>query len=343
VLASASTAGTGREWYALANIGAGIDVICLRISVLKLITASKGIAPMTLNWNEFSAGVNEKRFLLPVRNFHFDVQYVRVSPSIDEMQMAANFVSACALNTLKGSPDCELSALKLVPGVEPGKEVQDEESTPSYFNVLYPHPVYDFTLQIGAEAIRISKVRSSLEDLIATIPILEDLCQRLFGGKTPPGGPPPAEAPSILKLMRLGGRIHRVAFSFEQRLRVTTHKIQTNVQATNVELLHKLMRTSHSPGVHLPDHQAPLVGLQPEGIMRGDVTLSLIKTLASRPRNLWIDYKAWYNINRKDLDLEFQYRCGGTSSPWQESDLLDWRTPFTEFYRDLILNQTCPK
>lgn len=289
---------------------------------------------MSLSWKQFAGAVTNPRFIQPIWSFDFRVDYVPVVLT-DQMRVACtNITFDAVVNAMQNVKNCPLSALSLT--CNELKTGENNDADVSYFDIVNSMPVYDFMLQVGARTLRIQKIKSSLQDLIATVPILEAACAILF--------PPPADTlpPSFVDLLSLRNRIHRVSFRFEHRLRVTNHITEPGNEATNVEIIAKLVRTSPPPGQATSSQIAPIVTLEPFSPYRGDVTLSVEKTIAKRKRNVWMMLEAPYNISQKDLDLTFSYRMGEGHTELKYEDLRDWTTPVTAFYRDIILNQFMP-
>jgi hypothetical protein len=237
--------------------------------------------------------------------------------------------------------DCPLSALSL--SKRHAEKDEDEDAEPAYFSIVNSVPVYDFMVQVSAKTLQIQKVKCSMRDLIATIPILEETCAALFPPTPTTAKGHTPSPPSLVDLLNLKDRIHRVSFRFEHRLRVINYITQPTREATNLDVISKLARTSIPAGhAGTTQRDAPLVCLQPFTPYRGDVTLSVEKTIAKRKRNVWIIMEAPFNISQKDVDLVFSYRTGEGRSEVKAEDMSDWTTPFTSFYRDIVLNEFLP-
>lgn len=289
---------------------------------------------MAITFNDFTSDVLDTRFMLPLWEFDFRIEYIPILLDDDSVKMVMNHVSGCVVDILRQVPACPLSALKVVPRTGPAEQSDYAES--SYFTIANSSPVYDFVLQMGPTTFRMVKTKTTLQDVITTLPIFDELSNRLFRR----GSTADPNAPTLLSMLGLEGRMHKVVFRFEHRIRVSTHITEGHREAENTELINKVIRTSADGGDHV-ERAAPILALQPEEIYRGDVHLSVKKTLNGRPRNLWLILEAPWNINKKDVDLTVDYRCGEGPELHVE-DLTDWHTPLVTFYRDMVINRLFP-
>ena len=279
----------------------------------------------------------DSRFLLPVRRFDFIVEFVEIVPGEEQVRRLANLLDRAVVESLKGRPDCPMYALR-----HRTQQSRKNEEQPRLHGITLDAPVYDFGVVLDTDSLSLVKLNSSLEDLILTVPIFEDICTRLFSPTASGHDEHPDRLTDLLGLGGGVGLIHRVLFTFDQRMRLGTHMTDSMRQARNTELLNRLLRTAAAGGDE--PHTAPLGVLRPETIWRGDVTLAFSAALGKeeRKRSVWIEYKGPYNVTQRDVNLEFQYRCGVGDAHFEERDLLDWETPFLAFYRDIVLKKFMP-
>ncbi|HKQ48685.1 MAG TPA: hypothetical protein VJZ71_11500 [Phycisphaerae bacterium] len=297
---------------------------------------------MAFNWIDFRSGLLEKRFLLPV-SFRYKVEFVRIEPDPGQLLQLRNFLIQCVVGSIRDREDCPLYTLQHQAIPASSGKTEDGDEGAVLFAVALGTPVYDFGLLLTQTGLHIVKNRSSLQDLILTVPIFEDICQRLFPVRTPAADNKKDRPLSLLDCLGMAGLglVHRVIFRFEQRLRLGTH-ITEQRDARNTELLGKLIKAELPHATNHADREAPIASIQPEDFKRGDVTLSFTKQIAGRPRGVWIAYEGPYNVTQQDVDLTFQYRCGEGDAPMIEDDIRDWDNPFKAFYRDTILNRFMP-
>jgi len=295
---------------------------------------------MPLTWAEFLARITDRRFVLPIHEFCYEVRYVPISPKEAHLHELADLISGAVVATLRGRPGAELSALSLGPAVpqDRGEPAGSEAQETAFFTVLYGGPVYDFLVQMGPTTFRVSKQRTTLSELVNTVPIMEEISRRVMPHAAAAAGDTP---PSCLETL-LANRFHRVIFSFRHSLTLGAHLSQHSQEATNTEILERLLRLSPAAGATNQDHSAPLWALGAEGIRRGGVKLSMVRSFNGRKRSIWIDYTGWYNITMKDFDIDVQYRCDDPVAPVHGAELLDWNTPFQDFYLELVLNNLMP-
>ncbi|MFH1109032.1 MAG: hypothetical protein V1790_07555 [Planctomycetota bacterium] len=295
---------------------------------------------MSVQWDDFCRGVTDQRFILPVWTFHFDVDYVPTAWAPSQIQAAQNLIASTAVSAIRNIPGCPISGISTWSSSHPAQgKTDDEDDNQAFFTLANQIPVYDFAIQLRPKTFRLLKFRTSIADLIATVPILEDIATKLFAiGR---GSDSTQDQPSLVKVLGLQDRIHAATFAFQHRIRTITYITQPNVEVTNVEVIKKLVNTELGPGSNA-ERQSPLGALHPEQIRRGDVTLSFTKTIMRRKRTVWVILECPVNITQKDIDLRFDYRCGEGGSAIEEVDISDWSVPFQGFYRDLILNKFLP-
>lgn len=298
---------------------------------------------MKMKWAEFKQPITDQRFILPIWDFTCDLKYVPIDIGADRLRAVTNLVGSAIIDAIRGVPGCPLSAIEVRPGKV--EQEQAEDSTESaYVTIANTSPVYDFALQIGPKTCRMFKLRSSLEDFIATVPILHRACEQLFRQGTTPEDEPVGDQPSLLSVLGIQDRVHRFQFSFEHRLRLGAHIAEGDREALNVELIEKLVRIGSTDrrGQH-PEREAPLLSLTSEALYRGDVSLSLEKSFGGeKVRNIWVIFEGPFNITQKDVNLRFDFRCGEGRGELSIEDLTDWYTPVVGFYRDMILRRFLP-
>jgi hypothetical protein len=105
--------------------------------------------PFTLE--EFTHNVHDQRFLLAVRTFRFDINYVTIQLSREAQDRLLNFVVTAILGPLSGLPDVELQALQVVPHSNPAEVQPREGGERAFFSIAYGSPVYDFQLLMGPD------------------------------------------------------------------------------------------------------------------------------------------------------------------------------------------------
>lgn len=275
-------------------------------------------------WDEFRNNL-PSRLTLPIRRFRFDVNYVPVSLADAPRRAFTTIIVDSVVNALENNPDCSLEALRVVENMDVNVST-GLESEQSYITCTFASPVYDFALQAGPSILRLSKERTTLENLLLTIKIFSDIAQQLFASGD--------ESPDLIKA---GIRPHRIAHRFEHEL-VLGHRLSDDTaEVTNLVLLEQLAFVSASNPQELA--RSPLAALQPDSILRGDVFLVFKKVLQGRPREVYINYEGPWNITQRDIDIEVTYEVGGSPAPMMPQDLLDFRTPMIDFYHDLIIRR----
>jgi hypothetical protein len=281
------------------------------------------IVPPT--WTEFRTDV-PSRLILPIRRFHFEVNYVPVSLNDTARRTFTTIIVDSVVNALSNHPDCELNSL-LVNENQNVRVSSGAESEDSYITCTFGSPVYDFAIQAGPSVLRISKERSTMENLILTLPILSEIAAFLFANPDEPQG-----------LIAAGLRPHRITHRFEHQLALGHTLSDETVEVKNLALWEKLARMdSSSP--HQTPANAPLAVLEPDQILRGDLFLVFTKIIGERLREVYIDYQGPWNITQRDIDLDCSYRVGGSQAPMKPADLIDFHTPTMSFYRDLIIRR----
>ena len=249
------------------------------------------------------------------------MSYVPVLLEPDERVQAINLVTDAVIKGLSLEPECSLSALRVSANREANVDVGDDNDG-SYFSVRFGNPVFDFLVQMGPTTFRIAKVSSTLQNLVLTTPLLAEITRQLFAA-----GPAHGFAAAGINL-----NIYRSNFSWEHRLVLGRH-LADESEATNVEVLGRLARLAPAAG-----GDSALEAFGTEGIVRGDVSLGFNRIIAGRRRQVWLNYEGPYNVTRKDVDMRVTYRLEDPNAPIQSiEDLVDFRTPFLEFYRDLVL------
>jgi hypothetical protein len=294
---------------------------------------------MDLNWKEFRAPLTDSRFIIPVWSFTYDVQYVPTMIDQARLGKVMNIVASAVVESIKDIEGCPLSAIRMTPGTV--ESPSEEEGEKAYFTIANETPVYDFALQTGPRTFRLTKLRSSLDDLIVTVPIFYNICQQLFseiGGLDRDSNP----LPPLIDLLDVSDRLHTVRFSFEHRLRLGSHIAEQSREVMNTELIERLIKTTPFDRQQHPERDAPFLALNAEAVRRGDVTLAVEKSFGDKKRNIWVNFEAPMNIKQKDVDIRFDFSCGEGGASITTADLTDWMTPFVQFYRDLILQRFLP-
>lgn len=273
-------------------------------------------------WQEFKSVPSRLR--LPIYEFSYSLQYVPVHLEPEHRRHAANIVTNAVVSALSVEPDRSLTSFSIQ--TNPNEPSADE----GYFSINYTSPVYDFGISMGPSAFTMMKRAASLQDLLLTCRIFVAIAQQLFSVHARP-----EDGQADLPFAAVGIDLLpvRISFGWVHHLVLGT-RLGDEIEATNSELLIKLLRLG--PDAGSPPH--PLDSLSPGAIRRGDVNLGYTKELAGRPRQLWIGYEGPWNVTGKDVDFSTVYRLGESDSPMKPSDLVDFRTPFIEFFRDEILN-----
>jgi hypothetical protein len=284
-------------------------------------TQLKTLTPL---WQEFKSSV-PTRLMLPLNEFSYTLQYVPVHLEPEHRRHAANIVTSAIVSALSTEPERSLTSLSVLTNQE--EPAADE----AYFTVSYTSPVYDFGVKMGPNAFAMMKVATTLQDLLLTSRIFVAIARRLFPIQLEGGDGNSIELPFIAAGIDL--QPVRISFSWLHHLVLGT-RLGNEIEATNSELLTKMLRLGSDSESSLQ----PFSSLSPGAIRRGDVNLGFTKELAGRPRQLWYGYEGPWNVTGKDVNMSTVYRLGESDSPMEPRDLLDFRTPFIEFFRDEVLN-----
>jgi hypothetical protein len=269
-------------------------------------------------WPDFLAGTRDPRFLVPISRFSLTVDFVRLQLQPD----AAREVSRLIINHF-------VQVVSSIPGALSALDVPDFADRPGIYAAIdFGLPVYGFGLVFTSQQFSIRRSSVTPDDLLQTIPLLQQLCDRILN---------PARPDSIVTLLDMTDRIHTWNFEFFLDIHLGKRLLDPSSDVTHDELYAKMVSFGLPPGVN-PELRAPLSALSPEEILRGDLTVSFDKTLNGYKRHMWFEYAGYYNYTKRDIDIKVSYR-NPSSSEWNTPDLFDWETVMVSFYRDLILNQ----
>ncbi|MFJ4559062.1 hypothetical protein ACIP4Q_23635 [Streptomyces massasporeus] len=277
-------------------------------------------------WEEFRQGVHPRFTVLPIRSFAYRIQYVPTLIPPEDRDDVFNIVNSAVVSALQTEPLTDLTALR-VSGSTMGDVRQEAESEDQYFTIHYGHPTFDFAVQMGPTTFVIAKQRTNMENLLHTVRLFALIASRLIPA-------PEAKGSQSFNNVGISEKIHKVSFTFNYEVSLG-EQLSTNEDINNLKLLDRLARIPPSE----KSATSPLVALQPDAITRGDISVFMSKTIKHRPRTILVSYEGPWNVTQKDVDLEFSYRMGGPTSPMQEWDVRDFRTPFEDFYRQLILKR----
>lgn len=286
----------------------------------------------TPSWDDFKE-VSE-RWTLPLSEFTYALQYVPVSLSSDQRSSALSHIADCVVAALRVEPECELTSLRVSASHDASIEAGDT-GEPSYFTISFLNPVFDFALQMGPTTLQITKMRTTLRNLILTTRILTRVTQQLF--PAPVDTPAATVASDFRQRTSIALQPVRLNFRWLYALALGARLSDSQEEATNLSLLAKLTRLEMPPGASPQDY--PLAGLEMDTVQRGDVSIGFTKVINERRRLAWIDYQGPWNITRKDVDLGFTYQVGPNNAPMEPHDFGDFWTPFVAFYRDEILRK----
>ncbi|MFI9264258.1 hypothetical protein ACIG5C_07740 [Streptomyces werraensis] len=282
-----------------------------------------------LTWNHFREGVTHRFTTLPVQEFTFRITYVPILLPHEIREIVAARMTDITVEGLTAEPACDLTALHV--------EVNESATIKSgiskedpYMRVIFPHPVFDFSMYMGPTMFLITKTNSSMEDLVHTVKLLEPIVKNLLSAEEDGGQKGPLAAAGI------PGKALEVSLTFEHGIRLGK-RLGRAEEASNLMLFKKLARLDLTE----PEKPelTPLAAVQPDTIKRGDVTLIFTKNIKHRARRIRIQYEGPWNVTHRDVDLGVSYRMGGHTAPLKPEDLHDLKTPFLDFYRDLILKR----
>lgn len=300
---------------------------------------------MISSYDKYKARINDERFVIPLESYHFSIRYVSVLPKQQIQEILPDFISSAVIKALSAVSDCPKNALSIKIGSsQEGTEFSSENDI-TFISISNNVPVYDFYLYVGNKTIQLQKSNTSLNDLICTIPIIEALFNNLFSHSTFLGEDSVEhQVPSLADILGISDRIYAITHGFQHKVAVTNHIANRNQLASNTELIKKTAMTSLNPhpGITYQEHNCPFGALNPESLLRGDISLNFEKTMASKLRQIGIHIEHPFNIKQRDIDLHFQYSTNEDRSKVELTDILDITTPFEDFYRDLILNRFLP-
>lgn len=297
---------------------------------------------MDINYNQFISKIGDERFIQPLSMYHCFIDYVSVLPTPEIQQILPNFISSAVIKAIEVVKDCPKSSLSMEIGDTSIEKGFTSDKELNFIRITNSSPVYDFQLTIGNKGIELAKANTSLSDLISTIPIFNKLFEILFNPTQENSGE--VVPPSLIDVLGINGRIIRIGHAFQNKLSVINHIASKNKMASTVELTKKLTLTSLSPlpGISFQEQNCPIGALGPEELKRNDTTLCFTKTFDSKKREVWLIIKHPTNIKQQDLDLRFDYRIDEDTESIENENLFDFKTPFIDFYRDLILNRFMP-
>ncbi len=273
--------------------------------------------------------VGDRLLSLPVDSFTYDVLYVPSAFTQEQRDAATNHVARAVVAALRPIPGCDLSSLRISAN-KTAEIVSDENKETSIFAISFGNPVFDFIIQMGPTRFHMEKQRTTLQNLLLTIPIFEAISYSLFEHVQVENMRLPA--------LSLGAGLpfdpYNVILTWKYKLTLGKH-LSDEDEATNDELFARLARLQaggEGAGV-------PLGALDMEGFVRGDMTVGYTKVLEQRRRLLFVSFEGPWNVTRKDVDIRVQYEMGDSLSPLQEADYYDFRTPFLAFLRDEIFRK----
>jgi hypothetical protein len=280
------------------------------------------------SWDEVTAGL-PRRLALPIYRFTYEVRYVPILLQQPERRVLGNIVRASVVEALRAQPECELSALEIE--VNQSENIEStSEIEAAYVTVVFRNPVFHFAIQVGPSRFRITKERCTLADLLHTVRLFSVITSRLFaddGGTT-----------ASLTTIGLTEHVFRLNVAFEHHLVLGRLLSNETIEIRNLDLFKKLARVDMgNPPIASPE--APLAALQPDVIYRGDLTFGFRKKIRNRSREMWITYEGPWNVTQKDIDIRTSYRVGEGETSMERGDLYDFRTPFIDFFRDLVLKR----
>ncbi|MGY5129943.1 hypothetical protein [Streptomyces nigrescens] len=292
--------------------------------------ASTAGDPMTeLTWNNFREGVTHRFTTLPVQEFQFRITYVPILLPHDVREYVAARTTDITVEGLAAEPACDLTALHVQVNQSATIKSGIDKEEP-YVSVNFPHPVFDFSMFMGPTVFLIGKKNASMEDLVHTVKLLEPIIRNLLSMERE------GDQKGPLAAVGVPDRAIELSLSFEHGIRLGT-RLGKAEEASNLMLFKKLAR------LDLADPEktesTPLAAVQPDTIKRGDVALLFTKTIKNRARRMRIEYQGPWNVTHKDVDLGVSYTMGGHTAPLTPQDLYDLRTPFFDFYRDLVLKR----
>jgi hypothetical protein len=264
---------------------------------------------MTLTWAQFKEGV-PSRFLLPLTQYWFRAGFVQFVPSPEELLEIGHKITTAAFEAVQSSPSPTMQALRRV-------NVNDQR----IFAIHYGDPTYEFQIQLETDNITIAKGKCTLEALLGSLPLIEDLADRLFS---------PSSETSLAQHVFFR-RTFRTTHMFNQSVTLGPRLSDETQTPTNVDVMKHFLNTTDNSIVDI---------IQPERILRNDVDISLDKTIDGRIANVWINVEAPWNQSQRDLVFEFQLRRG--DSPGAKliaSDLFEHGVVVEQFYRDLVLSR----
>ncbi|BDM67307.1 hypothetical protein HEK616_07940 [Streptomyces nigrescens] len=280
-----------------------------------------------LTWNHFRDGVDHRFTILPVQEFQFRITYVPIILPREAREFVAVRTTDITVDGLKAEPACDLTALHVE--LNQSATITSGKEEP-YVSVIFPHPVFDFSMFMGPTVFLVGKKNASMEDLVHTVKLLEPIIRNLLS----PGEDGDQEGP-LAKAGVLDKAIE-LSLSFEHGVRLG-RRLGKAEEASNLMLFKKMAR------LDLADPEktelTPLAAVQPNTVKRGDVALLFTKDIKHRARRIRIEYQGPWNVTHKDVDLGVSYTMGGHTAPFQPQDLYDLKTPFFDFYRDLILKR----
>lgn len=278
--------------------------------------------------NDFGQ-VGDRLLSLPVDSFAYDVLYVPSEFPQEQRDAATNHVARVVVAALRPIPACDLSSLRITAN-KTAEIVTGESRETSIFAITFGNPVFDFLIQMGPTRFHMEKQSTTLQNLLLTIPIFEAISHTLFEYVQVED----MRLPAIALGAGLPLDPYKLIMSWKYKLTLGKH-LSDEDEATNDELFARLARLrSGDKGIGVP-----LAALDMEGFVRGDMTMGYTKVLGDRRRLLFVSFEGPWNVTRKDVDIRVQYEMGDSSSPLQETDYYDFRTPFLAFLRDEIFRK----
>lgn len=268
------------------------------------------------------------RFLLPVREIDIRFSFNEVYLQEREQIALRNILAKALLAATAGYSDigpAEIQASRLIAAPRGDSEAEEGEQIYAFGQVT--SPVYGFAVQITRRTLRLVKINTSLNNLISTLNVMREVVKELTPSTNVQG--------SFIDFLDLRNQFHGSSFRYKLELSLGVYESNRTKQATNVDLISRLLRAELGPGDS--PVSAPLGALQLETIRRANVIIMGGRTLGTNRREVVLNIECPYNISQKDVDLAFTCRTGNTDVPFQFSHLHDFETPAIHFYRDLIL------
>lgn len=272
--------------------------------------AAMGAKMSEETWDEFRSSV-ASRFLVPVHQYHFRLDYVTFQPDRDTKSLVAQVVLDAIVETLKNTGG-SLQHLKFYDG--------DDRSV--LFTIAYTVGPYDMVLQVKDSCITIKKSHCPLDTLRkAHYEFFLPLAEQLFHDSS---------RYSLTQFVFFKN-IYSATHTFATDLLLGSRLSNDKIEVSNTEVMdtHAIASGGNS-----------IQGLlQPDKVLRTDVEMSILKVVAGRPANLWITLKAPLGEGMREVRTEFMLRRGDTVGKLEHEDMLEFGGVISYFYRDIVLER----